>query len=354
LALTRRTLFLFLAFLALATLLLKRGLLKTLISRPARKGSPGEAENRFRSKGKVLVGIAGEANVEASVRRAVSLIGGTEKLDVSGKTVLVKPNVVSGKPNPATTNPEVVRAVVKILLEAGAKEVYVGDMSALITLATSSTLRNMEKNGLRKAAEEAGAKVVGFENSGWVEVDLPEARYIRKALVTEWLYRVDLVVNLPVLKTHRSAGYSICLKNFIGCTNLRQRPYLVNPARWEELVAEFNLAYCPALNIVDGTVAMIENGPWEGTPAATNLIIASGDRVAADIVGLGIIKAFGRWAMVADKSPWEQKQVRHAMELGLGRPKKDIFLAVGEGDKKFSSLIGKVREFTGLVEIPVD
>ena len=66
-------------------------------------------------------------------------------------------------------------------------------------------------------------------------------------------------------------------------------------------MAEFNLAYRPDLNIVDATVAMIEGGPWKGTPARNGIIIASGDRVAADAVGLGLIRSFGRWRPVTGK-----------------------------------------------------
>jgi uncharacterized protein (DUF362 family) len=271
-----------------------------------------------------------------------------ERLDLKGKSVLVKPNVVSGQPHPATTNPAVVGAVVRLLREAGAAKIYVGDMSALIPRPLSSTRRNMEKCGILRAAREAGAEVVAFEEGDWVEVPLPGARYLERALVTEWLYKVDLVVNLPVIKTHRSASYSICLKNFIGCTHLRQRPYLVDADHWEELVAEFNLAFRPALHIVDGTASMIEGGPWEGPSAPTGLIIASGDAVAADVVGLGIIKTFGRWPPVADKSPWEQRQIRHALAVGLGAPAEKIRLRVAPGDDTFTALMERVREFTGL------
>jgi len=134
----------------------------------------------------------------------------------------------------------------------------------------------------------------------------------------------DRVINLPVIKTHRSASYSICLKNFIGATHLKFRPYLIDTEHWEELIAEMNIAYQPHLNIVDGTRIMIEGGPWEGTAVDTNLIIASGDRVAADITGLEIIKKFGKWRMVTGKDIWEQKQIKRALELGLGAGKGDI------------------------------
>jgi len=313
--------------------------------KPKKKMRPIIPPDPFIEGDKALVGVAGNSTIKEMIKEAVSLIGGFERLKLKGKTVLVKPNCVSGEKNPATTNPEVVKAVVEILYEQEAKKVYVGDMSALATL---STVRNMKRNGIKKAAEEAGAEVIVFEDYDWVEVELPGALYIEKAYVTEWIYNVDIIINLPVIKTHRSASYTITLKNFIGCTHLKQRPYLIDSSHWEELISEFNIAYRPDLNIVDGTVSMIEGGPWEGTSADTNLIIASGDRVAADIVGLGIIKSFGNWKMVTEKDVWEQRQIKRAVELGLGKGKGNIKLILGSGDKNFKELMEKVRKETGL------
>jgi uncharacterized protein (DUF362 family) len=313
--------------------------------RSEKKAGPRLAENRFVDKGKALVGISVAGSVEEMVDEAVALIGGFERLDLKGRTVLVKPNVVSGEKNPSTTNPEVVASVVRLLYRNGAKKVYVGDMSALSTL---STMRNFRRSGIKAAAEESGAEVVAFEDFGWVEVSLPDNEFVKKALVTEWIFNVDLVVNLPVVKTHRSATYSITLKNFIGCTHLKQRPYLIDSSHWEEIVAEFNAAYAPELNIVDGTVSMIEGGPWSGTPRETNVIIASGDRVGADVAGLGLIKSFGRWAPVVDADVWEQRQIKRALEVGAGSEKGALRLVSGIGDRGFTDLVRRVREHSGL------
>jgi uncharacterized protein (DUF362 family) len=346
---SRRWLFIVIGLVVFLFLLGRKKKLGMFFARPGRRQEQEKSENPLLATDRSLVTIAG-GETESALRKALELMGGLENLGVRGKTVLVKPNVVSGKPQPSTTNPAVVGAVVSLLYEAGAAQVYVGDMSALITLATSSTLRHMERTGIKAAAEGAGAKVIGFEDHGWVEVPLPGARYLDRALVTEWLFKVDLVINLPVIKTHRSASYSICLKNFIGCTHLRQRPYLIDARHWEEVVAEFNLAFQPTLHIVDGTVAMVEGGPWEGTASRTGVIIASGDPVAADIVGLGIIRAAGRWEMVTGKDVWEQKQIRHALALGLGRERERIDLVAAAGDDGFRDLVRRVREETGLHE----
>jgi len=343
--LTRRFILKILGMLSLTMVVSKRPAMAQLFFKPEKQKEPGTAVNLFKEGEKALIGVSGDKSPLEMIKEAVSLIGGFERLDLKGKSVLVKPNVVSGEPNPATTNPVVVHAVVRLLYEHGAKKVYVGDMSAMLTL---STKRNMKKSGIEKAAKDADAEVIAFEDYDWVEVELPGARYIKSAYVTEWLYKADIIINLPVIKTHRSASYSICLKNFIGCTHLRQRPYLIDSAHWEELVAEFNLAYAPHLNIVDGTVSMIEGGPWSGTPADTNLIIASGDRVGADITGLGIIKSFGKWPMVTAKDVWEQRQIKHAIELGIGHRKEELKLITGKGGPDFQGLMEKVKRQMGL------
>ena len=302
-------------------------------------GRPG---NPFARDRKSLVAAVGGKDLAEMVRTAVSLIGGFGPLALRGKSVLVKPNVVGGNGNPTTTNPAVVAAAVHVLYETGAKKVYVGDMSALIR---GSTAKNMERTGILAAARNAGAEPLFFEDHDWVKVKVP-GKYMKEVSVTEWIHKVDRVVNLPVIKTHEYAGYSICLKNFVGATHFRQRPYFVNALRWEEVVTELNLAYRPDLNIADGTKVMVEGGPWEGRAEEANLILASGDRVACDVVGLALIKSYGRWKRLLSASPWEMGQVRRAVELGLGAgsPEElELVTASLDGDPAFHARMGKVK-----------
>jgi len=271
--------------------------------------------NRFKEENRASVAVVHGRDPERMVREAIDLIGGIEKLDVLGKVVLLKPNIVSGALSPVTTSPWVVRAVTKILIESGARRVLVGDMSAFIKLPTR---KNMEDSFIKTMAEEAGAELVPFEDGGWVSVEIPRGRYVKKVFVTETLYQVDRIINLPVIKTHRSATYSIALKNFVGVTHFRQRPYLVDRQHWEEVVAELNLACTPDLHIVDGTRVMVEGGPWAGKAVDANLIIVTGDRVAADLVGLGVLKHYSELSQIKDVDVWDQRQVRRAIELSLG------------------------------------
>ncbi len=322
-----------------------RRIIKNLLSKPEEEIiNPLKFENPYMDGANAIVGIVGGEDIEEMVREAVSILGGMKKIDVKGKSVLVKPNVVTGDPSPTTTNPEVVNAVVRLLYEEGAKEVIVGDMSALMSLTTE---KNMRKTGLTKAAQNAGAEVVYFEDYKWYEVKLSDTKYIQNVYVSEWIYKVDRIINLPVIKTHKYATYSICLKNFIGATHLKQRPYIVDNNHWEEVVSEINQAYVPHLNIIDGTTSMIEGGPRKGTAARTNIILASGDRIAADVVGLGIIKSFGKWPRVANEDVWEQKQIKKALELGLGVGLGQIMLrdkALKGHNKDFGDIVNKVKK----------
>jgi uncharacterized protein (DUF362 family) len=121
----------------------------------------------------------------------------------------------------------------------------------------------------------------------------------------------------------------------------------VDSDHWEEVVAEINLAYRPDLNIVDGTTIMVEGGPWSGQERNTDLVLASGDRVAADVVGLGLIKSFGLWKGVAARSVWDQRQIKRAVETGLGaKSGKDIKILAASLDKSrvFDDLMKTVRE----------
>jgi uncharacterized protein (DUF362 family) len=307
------------ALLALFTFRL-RAFWRPFIVSPRKGDRPPARPDPFMEGGKAPVGIVHGSDIERAVREAIDLIGGMEKLDVLGKAILLKPNIVSGALSPATTNPRVIRALTKILYESGARQVLVGDMSAFIKLPTR---KNMENSFIMTMAEEAGAELVPFEEGGWVSVETPQGQYVKKVYVTDTLYQVDRIINLPVIKTHRSATYSIALKNFVGATHFRQRPFLIDRNHWEEVVAELNLAYTPDLHIVDGTRIMVEGGPWQGKGVESNLIIATGDRIAADLVGLGVLKHYSELPQIKDVDVWEQRQVKRAVELGLGVKSED-------------------------------
>ncbi len=264
------------------------------------------------------VGVVKGSNIKEMIEESINLIGGADQFGFKGREVLVKPNVNSDDPYPATTNPEVVKGVVRFLYDAGASNVLVGDMSNPLYL---PTIKTMQKLGIKKAAEDAGAEVVAFDDDEWLLIRPEKAKYFQEFLLPRTVYEAEKLVSLPVIKTHSIATYTMSLKNFVGVIHPNSRMSLHRSDDIEEMIAEINLAVHPDLVIMDGTKSMVAGGPLEGSVKDTNLIIASADRIAIDLVGLGIVKFFGEWGRVAEISLWEQRQIKRAIELGLGSSK---------------------------------
>lgn len=300
-------------------------------------------KNAFVRNGKSLVGVVKGDNVGEMVRASVDLIGGIDRLGLEGKEVLVKPNVNSDDPYPATTNPEVIRSVIELLYEAGAEKVKVADMSNQYYL---PTVKTMEKLGIKKAAEDAGAEVTSFDDDEWTIVKDPRMKYSESFMIPRTVYEAEKLVSVPVLKTHEIATYSMSLKNFVGILHPRDRSRMHLSKNLEEMVAEISLAVHPDLIVMDATRSMVAGGPFEGTVKDTNMVLASGDRIAIDIVGLAIVKSFGEWERVSGIGVWEQRQIKRAIELDLGSTSKDeieLFSKSLKDDANFSHLIDSIK-----------
>ena len=286
-------------------------------------------ENLFTRNGKSVVSIVHGKDPGRMLQRAIDLLGGLDRLRLRGKRVLLKPNILNDRPPPSTTNPQVVGAMAKLVKQAGAAEAVVADGSGIIRLPTSA---NLITTGIRSVAESAGARVLALEDEPWVRLEPPEAQAIRKFYFSRPVYDADIVINMPVIKTHRFAEFSCSLKNFVGAVHPRYRPSVTFwTGDWHERIAEVNLAVQPSLTVVDGTMTMIEGGPTSGTAAQTDVVICSGDRVAVDLVAIALLRSFGSWPKLQGKRIRDQRQVKRAAELGLGVGSgRDIELVSGE------------------------
>ncbi|HEV8675241.1 MAG TPA: DUF362 domain-containing protein [Methylomirabilota bacterium] len=310
---------------------------------------PGAAATPLTAGGRSLVAIVHGDDVPAMVRRALDLLGGLERLDLAGRRVLVKPNVVSGAAPPTTSDPRVVGAVAGLARRAGAGSLAVGDMSAVLTLPTRP---NLTRTGIARAAEAVGAAVLAFDEGEWVEVRPPANQLQKVVYVAKAVHEAERLISVPVVKTHRSAGFSCALKNTVGCVHGRNKPWMHGDLDWEAAVAELNTAVRPHLYVVDGLRSMIAGGPWSGESAATELILASGDPVALDAVALALLKSFGRSEKIAEGGVWDNAQIRRAIALGLGASGPERMTLAAESLRRdasaFDRLVADVRRRVGL------
>ena len=103
------------------------------------------------------------------------------------------------------------------------------------------------------------------------------------------------------------------------------------------MIAEANLVYTPALVVLDGVEAFIDNGPDMGTKVWGEVIIAGTDRVAIDAVGLTMLRFLGYQGVASNGSIFQQEQIARAVELGLGidSPEKIRFVSDGPASETY-------------------
>ena len=267
--------------------------------------------NPFVRDGKALVSKIGfNGDIKGSIARAVEAIGGFGRLIATGDTILVKPNFNTADPLPASSDPQFVRAVIELLWENGAGRVVLGESSTFAL----STRDVMEKTGMLRIAEEAGAEVVIFNEGDWVSVEIGR-RHLKKVNLAKSIFDAQKIVYVPCLKTHRFADFTVSLKLAVGFVKPRDRVRL-HMGNLREKIAELNTAVRPDLIIVDGRRCFISDGPERGEVREPNIVLASGDRIAIDVEGVRIIKSYPGTSLKGDE--WRYRQIRRAVKLGLG------------------------------------
>jgi uncharacterized protein (DUF362 family)/Pyruvate/2-oxoacid:ferredoxin oxidoreductase delta subunit len=210
----------------------------------------------------------------------VELIGGIGRFLPESGTVLLKPNLVGplSRQRRATTDPEVVRAVAELFRAAGAERLAVGDSPAVGTAGIV-----MKRSGYGEVLPEWLERVAFRESRPH-----PTASHQDLKLAGEVL-DAGTLVNLPKIKTHGYMGLTLAVKNLFGAVIGPRKAHWhlragENRELFARLLAEICYALRPALTVVDGVIAMEGNGPSNGTPRETGLIVAGDDPAAVDVV----------------------------------------------------------------------
>lgn len=249
-------------------------------------------------------------NMKRSVERAIKIVS---DFDVKGKKILIKPNVNSDDVYPGTTNPKLLRAIVDLCFENGAKKVIVGDHSGIYW---QNTLKNMKVIGMIEALKDAGAEIMDFKKFVNTKIN---GKYFKTARIAKEVLDAEYLINVPVLKTHKMAVFSMSMKNLMGCITIPDRVRM-HASKLQEKIADLNTAIKPDLNIMDGTIIMLSGGPCTGETAKKDLVFASEDRIALDYIGLKEIQAnLGLKGI----DVWNLSQLKHARGLRLGVKNKE-------------------------------
>jgi uncharacterized protein (DUF362 family) len=218
---------------------------------------------------------------------AIQALGGIKKFVHPGEVVVVKPNMAWDRPPEmaANANPKVVRQVVELCLEAGAKQVKVLDNTC------HDARKSYVTSGIKAAVEgikDPRAVVEFVDDRRFVEVKIEKAKALKKWYFYKDILEADRFINIPIAKTHSEARLTMCLKNMMGAIGgWRGRIHV----GLHQNIADMNLLLRPDLHVLDATRILVKNGPSGGRlqdVQVKNLVFAGTDPVALDALSTGL------------------------------------------------------------------
>jgi uncharacterized protein (DUF362 family) len=218
---------------------------------------------------------------------AIQKLGGMKKFVHPGEVVVVKPNMAWDRTPElgANAHPLVVRQVVELCLEAGAKQVKVLDNPC------DDARKSYEASGIKAAVEgikDPRAVVQYVDERRFVQLTIEKAKALKKWYFYKDILEADRFINIPVAKQHSEARLTMCLKNMMGAIGgWRGRIHV----GLHQNIADMNLLLRPDLHVLDATRIMLRNGPKGGKledVAVKNLVFAGPDPVALDSIGTGL------------------------------------------------------------------
>ncbi len=202
-------------------------------------------------------------------------------LDVRGKRVLLKPNLVEfDAATVINTDAAVIAAALEAFQKLGAREVKIGEGPGhrrdTLDLADDAKYRatvpkfetiftDLNRDDVSPIGSFAGESEFYFPNT---------------------VLGADLIVSLAKMKTHHWAGATLSMKNFFGVVPGSVYGWPKNKLHYlgiaESIVALNRQFRNKAFAIVDGVIGMEGNGPIQGTPKPVGVLVMGRDLVAVD------------------------------------------------------------------------
>lgn len=225
-----------------------------------------------------------EPELGAAVRRAIGLLPGASDVLRGGRSVLLKPNIVSPRaPERAVcTHPAFVRAVAGLFLEAGCQVTVSDQPTYLMTPNAGEVFAGAQ---YLEALQGLDVSCVLLGAAGYAPVAVGQPFQWEQVQSARLLQDFDLIVNLPKCKTHTLTTYTGAVKNMFGAMAPRQRVEMHALGTYAALSGSVVDAYAaarPHLNVLDGILAMEGPGPSQGRPRHWGAVLASTDAVALD------------------------------------------------------------------------
>ena len=244
------------------------------------------------------------------------------------RAVAIKANFNSGDAFPASTHPATLRALLGTLKSRRATQLTLAERSGM-----GDTRNVLTSTGAVDVVKDAGAQLVVLdevEREGWAP--MRGAHWPNGFHAARVFTDAPCVVQTMCCKTHRFGGHvTLSLKNTVGLV-AKTIPgdghnYMRDLHRSEHqraMIAEANLAWRPALSVMDCLEAFVDGGPEAGRRAAPGVFLASEDRCALDAAAIALLRLHGMTGPAARGPIGETAQLARAIALGVGQPPASV------------------------------
>jgi uncharacterized protein (DUF362 family) len=216
-----------------------------------------------------------------TIQAAIGALGGMERFIKKGDIVMIKPNVAFDRPPAlaATTHPDALRAVAKLVLAAGAAKVFIADNPI------NSPAGCFLKSGLRAVANELNLNLLYPETNSFAPLQMDGEILRNWTFFHEPFKTATKVIGLAPCKDHNLCHASMTTKNWYGLLGGRRNQF---HQHIHSIVSDFALMMKPTLVVLDGMNVLMKNGPTGGRlsdvkPMGT--VVAGTDMVAVDSYG---------------------------------------------------------------------
>jgi len=245
-------------------------------------GCSGRRAQQPAARRERLVSIARVPDYSQELYGDLRRVLAEHRLDVRGKRVLLKPNLVEYEPDsPINTHPLLVHAALEAFRELGA-EVSIGEGPGH----RRNTLDMAEAAGYFETIPRFEELFTDLNLDQVAEVRLarPHSR-LQSIYLAQPAVSCDLLVSMPKMKTHHWVGATLSMKNLFGTVSGGVYGWPKNILHWAgipQCIADLYRVLPRHFAIVDGIVGMEGNGPIQGTPKRSGVMVAGRDLAAVD------------------------------------------------------------------------
>ncbi|MEN6440664.1 MAG: DUF362 domain-containing protein [Syntrophobacter sp.] len=264
---------------------------------------------------RVMIHPATYENARSAVDRAFELF----PLDLKGKKVLIKPNVLRATEasEGVVTNPAVLRAVVEKVESLGPDSIVVGDNPGLFSYGANE--ESFTRTGLMEASKGYYRNIGNDSRKVSFNPD-----FMANVSLSSIVLDADFIISLPKFKTHGLTVITGGIKNSYGFLPGAQKARLHkaagSPERFHEMLVDVFRLRPPDLFVMDAIIGMEGNGPASPDLREIGLILASDNAVALDSVV----------ATMMGCDPAKLRFLQRARELGLGEYDIEKIQVIGE------------------------